>query len=90
MTVICVSQPWHLCKLCKDLEETPIINTMPLHNCTGSTVYMTEVKVHEIPSDSWQVQYQDDYRHGNPITNKGDTVLGELASENNEVIIFFY
>ena len=50
-------------------------------------MYMTEVKVHEIPSDSWQVQYRDDYRHGNPITNKGATVLGEMASENNEVII---
>ena len=45
----------------------------------GSTVYMTEVKVHEMPSDSWQVQHQDDYRHGNPITNKGTTLLGEFG-----------
>lgn len=40
---------------------------------------MTEVKVHEMPSDSWQVQHQDDHRHGNPITTKGTTLLGEFV-----------
>ena len=46
---------------------------------------MTEVKVHEMPTDSpWQVNLSvergDDYRHGNPITNKGTTLLGEFGS----------
>ena len=42
---------------------------------------MTEVKVHEMPADSWQVQQLDDYRHGNPITNKGTTLLGEFGRQ---------
>jgi hypothetical protein len=42
---------------------------------------MTEVKVHEMPADSpWQVEHRDDCFHGNPITNKGTTLLGEFGS----------
>lgn len=44
----------------------------------GSSVYMTEVKVHDMPTDSRQVQHGEDHYHGNPITNKGTTLLGEF------------